>query len=86
MIEVETVDAASTIQLLESIKALYPILVLIDVFLDNARYHQAKLARDWLARPERRFKLLMSEAILARDRGESPNDHPALSPAHEPVE
>jgi hypothetical protein len=45
MIEVETVDAASTIQLLESIEALYPTLVLIHVFLDNARYHHARLAR-----------------------------------------
>ena len=64
MIEVETVDAASTIQLLESIEALYPILVLIHVFLDNARDHQAKLVRDWIVPPEYRFKPLMSEAIL----------------------
>ncbi len=41
MIEVETIDAASTIRLLESIEALYPVLVLIHVFLDNARYHHA---------------------------------------------
>ena len=39
MIEVETVDAASTITLLEAIEALYPLLALIHVFLDNARYH-----------------------------------------------
>ena len=36
MIEVETVDAISTIRLLESIEAFYPMLVLIHVFLDNA--------------------------------------------------
>ena len=30
---------------------------LIHVFLDNARYHHAKLVRDWLAQPERRIKL-----------------------------
>ena len=27
------------------------------VFLDNARYHHAKLVREWLARPGRRIKL-----------------------------
>jgi transposase len=57
MIEVETVDAASTIRLLEAIEALYPLLVLIHVFLDNARYHHAKLVEEWLARPGCRIKL-----------------------------
>ena len=28
----------------------------IHVYLDNARYHHAKLVRDWLAQPERRRK------------------------------
>lgn len=57
MIEALTIDAASTIRLLESIEALYPMLVLIHVFLDNARYHHAKLVREWLAQPGRRIKL-----------------------------
>ena len=57
MIEALTIDAASTIKLLESIEALYPMLVLIHVFLDNARYHHAKLVRAWLARPGCRIKL-----------------------------
>ena len=57
MIEVETVDAASTIRLLEAIEALYPLLALIHVFLDNARYHHAKLVQEWLARPGCRIKL-----------------------------
>jgi transposase len=57
MIEVETVDAASTIRLLESIEALYPMLALIHVFLDNARYHHAKLVSAWLARPGCRIRL-----------------------------
>ena len=57
MIEVETVDAASTIRLLKSIEAFYPMLALIHVFLDNARYHHAKLVRDWLSRPECRIRL-----------------------------
>ena len=57
MIEVETVDAVSTIKLLEAIEALYPLLALIHVFLDNASYHHAKIVREWLAQPGRRIKL-----------------------------
>ena len=57
MIEVETVDAASTIRLLESIEAFYPMLARIHVFLDNARYHHAKLVRSWLERPGCRIRL-----------------------------
>ena len=57
MIEVVTVDDESTIRLLASIEALYPMLVLIHVFLDNARYHHAKLVQEWLAQPGRRIKL-----------------------------
>src|ERR1700730_9037606 len=56
MIEALTIDAASTIRLLESIEALYPMLVLIHVFLDNALYHHAKLVREWLARTRCRFQ------------------------------
>ena len=57
MIEALTIDAASTIRLLQSVEALYPMLALIHVFLDNARYHHAKLVREWLARPGCRIKL-----------------------------
>jgi transposase len=57
MIEAETIDAASTVKLLESLEALYPLLATIHVFLDNARYHHAKLVQDWLAQPGRRIKL-----------------------------
>jgi transposase len=57
MIEALTIDAASTIRLLESIEALYPMLALIHVFLDNARYHHAKLVQEWLARPGCRINL-----------------------------
>jgi len=57
MIEVETVDAASTIRLLASIEAFYPMLVMIHVFLDNARCHHAKLVQEPLAQPGRRIKL-----------------------------
>jgi hypothetical protein len=57
MIDVQTVDAASTITLLEAIEALYPLMMLIHVFLDNARYHHAKLVQQWLARPGCRIEL-----------------------------
>ena len=57
MIEAETIDALSTIRLLESIQTLYPLMALIHVFLDNARYHHAKLVQEWLAQPGRRIKL-----------------------------
>jgi transposase len=57
MIEAETIDALSTIRLLESIEALYPLMALIHVFLDNARYHHAKLVQEWLAQPGRRIRL-----------------------------
>jgi len=57
MIEVETVDALSTIRLLEAIEALYPLLTLIHVFLDNARYHHARLVQEWLSRPDCRIRL-----------------------------
>ncbi|MGH6847369.1 MAG: hypothetical protein ACREC0_07995 [Methylocella sp.] len=59
-----------------SIAVLYPMLALIDVFLDIARCRRARRVQDWLAQPGRMLVLLMS----------LPNDRPALLPAHEPVE
>lgn len=57
MIEAETIDAASTIRLLEALETLYPLLTAIHVFLDNARYHHARLVQNWLAQPGRRIRL-----------------------------
>jgi transposase len=57
MLEVAAADALSTIMLLTAIEAMYPALRLIHVFLDNARYHHAKLVQEWLARPECRITL-----------------------------
>ena len=51
------VDAASTIMLLMAIEAMYPGMRLIHVFLDNARYHHAKLVQQWLARSGCRIRL-----------------------------
>ena len=57
MLEVVTVNALSTIMLLMAIETMYPGKRLIHVFLDNARYHHAKLVQRWLAQPGRRIKL-----------------------------
>jgi len=57
MLDVLVVNAASTIMLLMAIEAMYPGKRLIHVFLDNARYHHAKLVQQWLARPECRIRL-----------------------------
>ena len=50
MIEAETIDAASTIKLLESLEALYPMLAVIHVYLDNDR-HPSRQACARLAGP-----------------------------------
>ena len=57
MLDVLTVDAASTIMLLIAIEAMYPGKRLIHLFVDNARYHHAKLVQAWLARPGCRIRL-----------------------------
>jgi transposase len=57
MKDVLTVDAASTITLQIAIEAMSPGKRLIHVFLDNARYHHAKLVQTWRARPDCRIKL-----------------------------
>lgn len=57
MLEVLSVDAASTIALLTAIMTLYPLKRWIHVFLDNAKYHHAQMVQDWLARPDCRIKL-----------------------------
>jgi DDE superfamily endonuclease len=57
MKDVLTVNALSTITLLMAIARLYPGMRLIHVFLDNARYHHAKLVQQWLARSGCRIKL-----------------------------
>ena len=57
MLDVLTVDAASTIMLLMAIQAMYPGKRVIHLFVDNARYHHAKRVQAWLARPGCRIKL-----------------------------
>jgi transposase len=57
MLEALTVDAASTIMLLVAIGAMYPRKRVIHLFVDNARYHHAKLVQAWLATPGCRIRL-----------------------------
>lgn len=57
MLEVETVDADSTIKLMIALLILYPSKRVIHLFLDNARYHHAKLVQAWLAKPGCRIRL-----------------------------
>ena len=48
MLEALTVDAASTVMLLMAIEAMVPGKRMIHLFLDNARYHHAKLVQAWV--------------------------------------
>ncbi len=57
MLDVETVDADSTIKLMIARLTMYPRQRVIHLFLDNARYHHAKRVQAWLARPGCRIKL-----------------------------
>ena len=57
MLDVMTVDAVSTIQLMIALMAMYPRKRVIHLFLDNARYHHAKLVQEWLAQPGCRIRL-----------------------------
>jgi len=57
MLNVDTVDAQSTVALLSSIEARFPKRRKIHVFLDNARCHHARLVREWLARAGCRIRL-----------------------------
>ena len=64
MLDVLVVDAMSTIMLLTAIEAMHPRLRLIHVFLDNARYHHAKLVQQWLTRPGCRIRLHFVRPIV----------------------
>jgi len=57
MLDVPVVDARSTILLLMAILAAHPTMRMIHVFLDNARYHHARLVRQWLEQEGRRITL-----------------------------
>jgi transposase len=56
-VEAEKINAETTRQLLQKLEIAYPLKRIIHVFLDNARYHHAKVLQPWLKAPERRVKL-----------------------------
>ena len=56
-VEAEKINAETTRQLLQKLEDTYPLKRIIHVFLDNARYHHAKVLQSWLKAPERRIKL-----------------------------
>jgi transposase len=57
VIEVEKVNAQSTINLLEAVERAFPTMTRIHVNLDNARYHHAKIVQEWLNQPGRKIVL-----------------------------
>jgi transposase len=57
MLDVTTVNAVSTIQLMTALMAMYPRKRVIHLFLDNASYHHATLVQEWLAQPGCRIRL-----------------------------
>lgn len=56
IIEQTTIDAASTIALLDRIEQRNPTMTSIHVFGDQAAYHKSKEVAEWLSRPGRRVK------------------------------
>jgi transposase len=57
IVESLTIDATSTLRLLQKIEAKNPNIDTIHVFLDNARYHHAKMLKPFLERKDCRLKL-----------------------------
>ena len=57
VMDVETVDAQSTIFLFEALEQSHSTMRRIHVFLDNARYHHAKAVQEWMQQPGRRIVL-----------------------------
>jgi len=56
-LEGERISAQTTLSLFKKLETAYPDKRLIHVFLDNARYHHAKMLRPWLERKDCRIKL-----------------------------
>lgn len=62
LVQAEKINAASTIALFEMLEATNPDKRWIYVIADNARYHHARLVRQWLERPGCRIKLIFLPA------------------------
>ena len=56
-VEGEKINAQTTKQMLEKLERNNPTMAAIHVFVDNARYHHAKILQPWLDSPERKVKL-----------------------------
>lgn len=56
-VESEKINAVTTRQLLTKIETANPAKRVIHLFVDNAKYHHAKVLQPWLEAPERRVKL-----------------------------
>ncbi|MBL4855232.1 MAG: IS630 family transposase [Robiginitomaculum sp.] len=56
-VEAVKINAESTLHLLNKIETTYPDKRHIHVFLDNARYHHARILKPWLGANNRRIKL-----------------------------
>ena len=61
-VESVTVDADSTIALLQKIEAANPTKTAIYIFLDNARYHHARAVKKWLKSTNSRIKIMFLPA------------------------
>ena len=53
----ERINAETTLALFNRIKGVLREVRIVRLFLDNARYHHARMLRSWLERPEFRLKL-----------------------------
>jgi transposase len=62
LVQAERINAASTIALFEKLEASNPGKRWIYAIADNARYHHARLVRQWLERPGCRIKLIFQPA------------------------
>ena len=62
LVEAERIDAVSTIALLAKLEASNPGKRRIYVIVDNARYHHARVVRQWLERPDCRITLVFLPA------------------------
>ncbi|MCP3971727.1 MAG: IS630 family transposase [Rhodobacteraceae bacterium] len=56
-VEGEKINAQTTLQMLEKLERNNPTMTAIHVFVDNARYHHAKILQPWLESSDRRVKL-----------------------------
>lgn len=56
-VEAEKINAVTTRQMLEKLERNNPTMATIHTYVDNARYHHAKVLQPWLNSTERRVKL-----------------------------